>query len=385
MQRPIVILSDSPNRALELCLSGLSPVSVSIRSTNLRERMQYSRPRDIIRHGSSLASLLGILRRLNPAVVVLSERDDTRNILITLVRELPKVRFISIQSVWFFESAHLHLFWPGDRRRLKILTWGQAVVDLAACQGRDTRGRTAVGSLEAAIFSEFVPNAKQLINENQVCLVAKRKFGGEFSVPTEQASERRLNVETLIRYVEQYCKSAGSKAVIPVDPRRSSEEQSMDQDWLASVVASSLVGFSRELPELRVERPDWFPADAALPSLDEFRALAIASSSVAVVGNQNSAIIWQSLALGFPTLAVGFGKHKFFEFPLPGPWALHDPAFETFAAQVRRISEIPTHRYSDSEIAATRYLINQEPRNYAIRKIRSLVVSAQAGEPWDNE
>lgn len=381
MQRPIVILANGRNRLLDLCLSGLDPVSVSVAPPGRGKMLGYARPRDIVRYGASIAFVLGVLRSLNPAVVVLSERDDTRNILITLYRELPDVKFISLQSVWFFESAHLHLFWPGDRRRLKILTWGQATVDLAARQGRDTRGRYAVGSLEAAIFSEFVSNPKELINESQICLVAKRKFGSETSVPTEQAVERRRNVETLIRYVDRYCQDSGSMAVIPVDPRRTGDEQSVDQDWLDSVAPSSNVKFSRELPALRVERPDWFPTDSVLPALDEFRALAIAAASVAVIGNPNSAIIWETLALGLPTLAVGFGNHKFFEFPISGAWALQDPTFETFAAQVCRISKVPNHRCPESEIAETRYLV-QEPSSRMIHTLRQLVLSAQAGENW---
>lgn len=383
MNKRVAYISAGQSPLLDLALAGFSPIRVSISSKTRFDALATSGPRDVAKFGISIAKILSELRKIRPAVIVLFEREDTRNILPILFRELPESRFISIQSAWYFESAHLHLWWPGDRRRLKILLWGDYQIDLATRQGKDSRGRYAVGSLEAALFSDFFGIDNQSIRESQICLVVKRKFGRADSAPTQQTTERKRITETTLDFVSRFCSDMNLEAVIPADARRSPDELETDRKWLEGLGVSKTVKFSAERPALSIRRPGWFPLDHPLPKADNFSALATAATSRLVVGSQNSAVIWQSLSLRFPVLSIGFGKHKFFEFPIPGPWALHNPTYETFASQAHRISELPSHRFSSSEIAETRYLVNQEPENGTISTLRNLVASAQAGETWD--
>jgi hypothetical protein len=337
----------------------------------------------VLRYGLSLAGVIERLRQLNPAVVVLFERDDTRNILPTLFRELADTRFVSIQSAWYFESAHLHLWWPGDRRRLKILTWGDHLIEQSAWQGRDTRGRNAVGSLEAALFSEFFPNVAGRLNSQQLCLVVKRKFGRPSSRPNFQTTERIRNVTTVLKYTSAYCRQNGLTAVMPVDPRRSEVERAEDAEWLESLELGPDISFSDKVLEFEPRRPNWYPHDLALPKPDIFRALTLVASSALTLGTQNSALIWQSLALGYPTLAVGFGSHKFFEFPVSGIWKLQDPSPEAFSSRVSQLRALPDHRFTSEELEPTRHLINQSPPGSAVMYLRDIVKSAIDNIAWD--
>lgn len=383
MSNRVAYISADRSPLLDLALAGFSPLRISPSSKTRFDALVKSRPRDVAKFGFSISRMLSELRKVRPAVVVLFEREDTRNILPILFRELPEVRFISIQSAWYFESAHLHLWWPGDRRRLKVLLWGNYQIDLAARQGKDSRGRYAVGSLEAALFSEFFKTDDQSVRESQICLVAKRKFGSTSAALTHQAIERKRIVETTLDFVSRFCDDMNLNAVIPADARRSPEELEADRVWLEGLGVGRTVKFTAERARLSVRRPEWFPLNHPLPTVGNFNALATAATSKLVIGNQNSAVIWQSLSLRFPVLAIGFGKHKFFEFPIRGPWSLHDPTYETFADRAQRISEMPDHRYSVSDLAETRYLVNQEPENGTIGTLRNLVASALAGENWD--
>ena len=101
MSNRLVLLSSERNRVFELALSGLKPLNISqTGSVGFRSPLLVRRSKEILRYGVSLGSLIGELKSLRPDVLVMSERDDTRNILPTLFRELPNTRFISVQSAW---------------------------------------------------------------------------------------------------------------------------------------------------------------------------------------------------------------------------------------------------------------------------------------------
>lgn len=380
MSNRLVLVSTQRNRVLELALSGLNPLSISqTGSVNLRNPLLVRRSKDIFRYGVSLGSLIGELKSLMPDVLAVSERDDTRNILPILFRELPNTRFISVQSAWYFESAHLHLWWPGERNRLTILAWGQYMIDLAARQGRDIRGRLAAGSLEASIFSEFFAVNPSDIRDDQICLIVKRKFGREGSQPTNVSIQRQLNVESVVRLTAGYCRSVGMHAVIPVDNRRDSKQREADEAWLDGLGVGDCIEFSQDCGTLQTTRPQWWSMDADTPppEPEEFRALAVASTSALVIGVPNSAVVWQSLALGLPVLAAGFGDHPFFDFPAPGPWKITNATSAEFFARAEQLRMLPNHRFSREQTSESLYFIDQSPKNRTVLTLRELAGEGQ--------
>lgn len=380
MSNRLVLLSSERNRIFELALSGLKPLNVSqTGSVGFRNPLLVRRSKEILRYGVSLGSLIGELKSLRPDVLVMSERDDTRNILPTLFRELPNTRFISVQSAWYFESAHLHLWWPGERNRLTILAWGQYMIDLAAKQGRDIRGRLAAGSLEASIFSDFFAVSPTEIRDNQICLIVKRKFGREGSQPTNVSLQRQLNVESVVRLTAGYCRIVGMRAVIPVDKRRDSKQREADEAWLDGLGVGDCIGFSQDCGTLQTTLPHWWSVngDTTPPEPEEFRALAVASTSALVIGVPNSAVIWQSIALGLPVLAAGFGDHPFFDFPAPGPWKITNATSTEFFARAEQLRMLPNHRFSREQVSESQYFIDQSPSNRTVLTLRKLVREGQ--------
>jgi len=381
----VVLLGPRPSRHLQLALSGFDLTHVN--SLDPSYSVRSFRPanlRSVIRHGQSVASLIETIRAKQPSVVVMMERDDTRNILPILFRSLPHTRFISVQSAWFFESAHLHLWWPGERASLRILTWGQYMIDLAAKQGRDMRGRHAVGSLESALFASCFEPVAPRDKTSRICLVVKRKFGSVGSRENQQSRERRNNVERLVRTVFQYCEQRKLEAVIPQDLRRDDSEREGDIQWLTELGVSSRIRFATEVDRLTSVSPKWLEPTYEFdsPSAHEFSALSCAATSALVTGTQNSAVIWQSIALGFPTLSVGYGQHPFFTFPISGSWSLHDPSVEEFSARADTLiasGHGPTDNLSGGSI---RYLINQSPVDLPIQFLRQSVAAAVENKAW---
>lgn len=380
MSRSVVVLSNGRARILELALAGFDPIHVTIDPKRHLSYAAYARPRTVLRLGMSMSYLIEKLRRLRPGVVVLLEQEDTRNILPTLFRELCDTHFISIQSAWRFESAHLHLWWPSDRRRLKILVWGHYFINQSVLQGRDSRGRYPVGSLEASLFSEFFGQDVGVLNEKQLCLIVKRKFGGPGVSNSFEVHERRKNVETLMKFVGAYCRENGMTAVIPVDSRRNDAEHAEDVEWCESLGVGREIHFGIDSSKFEAVRPNWYPLKHELPDINTFHALSLAAGSALTIGTQNSAVIWNSLALGYPTLATGFGSSPLFEFPVAGAWKLQDPDFDSFSGRVSQLLRLPSHRYPHDELAPTRHLVNHSDRGFTVRYLRGLVKRSIQGD-----
>lgn len=383
MTRPVVLLANQDVRLLEIALAGFSPQRVKMHSRSKLDSARFFRPRNVLRYGVPTATLIAELKRLNPCVVVLFEREDTRNILPTLFRELEHTRFVSIQTARHFESAHLHLWWPRDRRRLKILTWGEFLINQAVIQGRDSRGRYPVGSLEASLFSEFFGEGIKEPEERQICIIVKRKSLESGSSLLQANRERTRNTETLLKFASAFCRDHGMTAVIPIDTRKSEAELANDIEWCESLKVAPEVYFSDSVPRFVAKRPDWYPSDHRLPEVATFRTLAIAANSALTIGTQNSAVIWQSLGLGYPTLSIGFGDYKYFEFPMAGIWRLQNPSFEEFSLRVSQLLRLPNHRFSSDELKPIRFLVDLSNPESVVKYLRDLVKSATQEDSWD--
>jgi surface carbohydrate biosynthesis protein len=296
---------------------------------------------------------ISVLERIRPAIVV-TFIDNSRGFQKT-ARHYKAARFLAIQNGARFLSSGNPAGSPVIHHS-EFACLGQYDADNYTRHGAMVQKFYPIGSLKDSYYRSkrgAQPSAKHF----DLCLVSQIKPRHYRVYPKTMAS-----LDMLARHLRVFCERYGKTLCVAArrHPDRNEALFQWETEW-----------FRERLGDL----PQIIPN-----ALEEYTSYSVIDSSRVSLA-MHTTLLWEGFGRRNRILSCNYTGDPLYDFPVPGPWALSDPAYGVFESRLLFLLEMTDQEYDMACGDWPQYLIGYDEKRPTHAVLEELIADAVRGVP----
>ncbi|OFW06421.1 MAG: hypothetical protein A3I61_19915 [Acidobacteria bacterium RIFCSPLOWO2_02_FULL_68_18] len=318
----------------------------------------------------TLGYVLAVLEWMKPSIVVTFV--DNTLLFYMAARQYRAARFLAIQNGNRLPARDNPPGTPEIYFR-EFACLGRFEIDQFTRHGARVERYYPIGSLKDSYYRAYRAGAAPAIKEFDLCLPSQFK-------PNVRLihSERFDSFEVLTQHVRRFCETHGVSLCVPLryhpdHPNRAGYE------WEHQFFEMRLGRYARLFPNMPGEFTTYGLVDRSRVSL-----------------GMHTTVLREGFGRGNRVLSCNYSGNSVYTFPVPGPWALTDPAYEAFEERLLWLLNASEEEYARACGDLPSYLIgyddNQPTHVFLQRVIADAVRGAaepsadgQSHEGWQSQ
>ena len=246
---------------------------------------------------------LAVLERIKPAIVV--TYIDNSAVFQMAAQRFRSARFLAIQNGARLLDHENPVSSPTIYHR-EFACFGRLEIDEFTRHGAQVETYYPIGSLKDAYYRAGRVKGAAVAKEFDLCLPSPFRRGAQFVYP-----ECVDSFKVLTQHVRHFCESHGTNLCVAL--RESLDTDPARYEWECQYLEGLLGDRAQMFPNVPGAYATYGLVDRSRVSL-----------------GMCSTVLREGFGRGNRILSCNYTGNPVYDFPVPGPWALNDPAYEVF-------------------------------------------------------